>query len=1524
MKKISNLAKYYRDLLFSLSNQAGRHFIDITAVLRYGLTADLSLFIPTIEEIISNGTISFTIEKTSSDDIDKIVDAADEIEDQEERMDFENSDTPDIEINLENYERKKASAILIAIYRKQQFDPYNREVIVGFPLVSGKTGRKKFCAPLFYYKVHIEFNPLKNILTLVKDFEIPALNFQLIKHIVESDEDVEMIRKEVLPYLYGENFDLKTIEKIIKILSELTEGFRGMSYSQEQVTLSTAMKSRESEGIKVFNTSVIINAKKTNSYLIDDLTQIANIDKINGETVIDAILSMPSEDQDDGIEDHILNTERSPLLFPLLSNERQRSAAIKTERSRLLVIQGPPGTGKSQTIANLICHLVANGKTVLVSSHQNKALEVVTKALPKIDYLAMSLLKGEKESINELTNKIESFHSHISGIDINHLNQLLKRNMAELEKIDYNIKKLQVRFSELKIIERDQHSKYHQYHKIRDYDLIDAHDSIPEGLESVIAFTLVEYRELLQILKKYYSDIERILSSNNSIDTTIESIRHLINVYDWIKENFSADKRDLISFCNQCANPNLDFEKCIHYLRLLSQWVDKHCWNLILALKILSENYNLDLDFQTVKKISVEYEILIDDIISCLEDLILRLKKLSELRIETGLPEYPNSQIIEEAAYNLEVLNQLKNSWWKWHLSIKAKSARKFFVSLNLPKPVYKKQDDILKKLKLWKDHWSLRNEIVKDLKYLIERGIPIKELSPQPSIRELHINVNLAQKYTDAISALNEFPSIQLDTITEIIESRASKISNYEEISLFKEYLGKTITYLETLNVLRKLIESNNHFKDLCYSIFSPIIKVIFQLNSDGQADKIINYLKAIFPYFDDYKKLKTYEQNRLNTLSNTYAKIKEKVFKGEDISALMKPDLVIEAFRLSSYIREDLLKNPDDINEITTKITKLKAEAQQRILRILDISRKMALKKAESNPETLFIINKLRQILKRKRKTHSFVQLRNQIEYKRLLLVFPCWIMSIEDTARIFPLESGLFDYLIIDEASQCNQATALPLSYRAKRMIVVGDSKQMKNPNTQFLSDSVIQLNLTKHSLDNHPKSVFLHGRNSLLDLAIGCQDVSPVFLNEHFRCEPPIIEFSNRHFYNNNLKILTPFRKKRFNPCMEIRLIKGAYDDPDNTKQNIIEAQAVIAELKRMVDSGELIGDKKDERLTVGILSPFRHQASLLQGMMYKMFEQQPHILKDHEMIASTVDGFQGDERDIILYSFRYAPNSKPGSIHVLQREDEHSLGRLNVAFSRARRKVICFISTPIDNFPKGLIRDYLNHVLYVQNSSYNRLCNPNEKEKCQSDFERDVFDALVNRGLEVYAQIPCAGFFIDFVVIDKEGRRIAVECDGEFHYDEYGELREEDYQRQDIIERNGWFVHRISSRKFYSDPQGAIDKLLEDLRKQEADIEITLAEKVHDPFVESTEVYNQQIIQEKEADSKTTTPDANITVEDKIIELLSSEGPMPIWQIAQRIGQPKEDIVPKLEKLLKDELVKFYYSEKNVKVWEAIV
>ena len=188
--------------------------------------------------------------------------------------------------------------------------------------------------------------------------------------------------------------------------------------------------------------------------------------------------------------------------------------------------------------------------------------------------------------------------------------------------------------------------------------------------------------------------------------------------------------------------------------------------------------------------------------------------------------------------------------------------------------------------------------------------------------------------------------------------------------------------------------------------------------------------------------------------------------------------------------------------------------------------------------------------------------------------------------------------------------------------------------------------------------------------------------------------------------------------------------------------------------------------------------------------------------------------------------------------------------------------------------------------------------------------------MVSAGLTVYAQVPCAGFFIDFVVLDSEGRRFAVECDGDFHYED-GELREEDYQRQDIIERYGWEVYRIPSRRYYSQPGKTIEDLLRELSLRRPDEEVTIRQ--HEGAIETDETLRESRTAEDDGFTM-ADPDAdganNRTVnegEDQaqsalltalqqvVMDLLANDGPMPIWKISDRIKQhDKSEIQDQLE------------------------
>lgn len=1484
---LKKLAKYYFDILTSVSSNIGNQFIDLTKNLKYGLTTDLGIFNITLNRIINDDRITFKINRNRNINF-----LNDEVEEENENQNLKG-------IDLEGL-KEKAASIIVNIFRKQEFDLYNRETVIGYPIVSGRINDKKFCAPLFFSKVKIEFDSHENKVTLIKDYEIPALNFQLIKYLIEEDEQIEIIRREILPDIV-EDFDRNKVEMVLQKLSHLVDAFENIKRN-DYSDFTSAINLMGNEGVNLTNAIVIFSTTRTNPYLIDDLLELIKLERGSSNSIANIFISEAIETNNfdnQGNDELDLNIQ----LFPLLSNKAQRLSAKKAENSRLLVIQGPPGTGKSQTIVNLVCHLVSKGKTVLITSHQNKALEVITKFMPKIDYFTMSLLKNDRESLNELRNKLESFHAYVSGVDLEVYMVSLENKWSILKNTYNEIAKLESRFKELRDLERNCFSKFKRYHDIKSFNIIAPNDKILD-LDIEICFQLKDYYESLLKVKEFYKKYEgKRITNNKHIEGVISQLKVLYNVYDYTQTNIISNE-NIFNFCKNIVVSNSDLSDLVEKIDELISWTNS-CSKQFIEVK----NSLVGKQYEILKRnFLCKHLRNLPNLKTKIQNSIKILDNVNKIKSISSLPQRLSKDKINQAIEKGKKLSDNYKSFFKWYFSKDIRDSKNFFNQLGFDKIA--RDERYIKKIIAWTYFWNWKYKLVDNIVEFSHLGIPIIETSIEDDLEKISANINLVEKSIRLITLSNQIFQNDLYRNYNYISQFIDQMSTHAHIKSLEELLEKTKKYLEDLKEIIPLQDNTS------LNIFSDEINIkklianIKNLSFSQDSENDFKSLELLIKKLELYNKIKNYEQRYLNYLPNTINVIRSKALANEKISAFENPENIVESYRLFNYIKNDLVENPDDTQEISKKIKELKREFQNRILEIINTQRIISLKKAEQNTESLFEINKLIQLLRKKRKTHSFVQLRNNINYKKILELFPCWVMSIDDVARIFPLEEALFDYLIVDEASQCNQAAVLHLAYRAKRMIVVGDSKQMKNPNTQFLSETVVNLCLSKNGLDKHPKSVFLNCRNSLLDLAIGCQDTSPVFLNEHFRCEPPIIDFSNNRFYNGQLRILTPIRHKRFSPCMEIKIVNGAYDSPDDTKINEKEAKAVVNELKRMAENGELIGDKDGHKLTVGILSLYRKQALFIQNLVYENFDQ--NFIKEHEIVISTVDGFQGDEKDVILYSFRYALNSRPGMITVLQRDDEHSMGRLNVAFSRAKRKVICFISIPIESFPEGIIKDYLRHIKSIQDSNYSRLGLPGQREKCQSEFERDVFDALVKQGLEVYTQVPCSGFFIDLVVYDKHGRRLAIECDGYFHYEDDGMLREDDLQRQDIIERCGWHVHRIPSRKFYANPDKEIKKVIEILNYQEKDFEIvnSLQKNINIQLSDNNNLQNKVKENQQLSDEET-----------KILKLIFSNGKLYVWQIVQYMNKDRDDIIYILRNLREKDLVMKSKDEKGIDIWE---
>jgi len=255
--------------------------------------------------------------------------------------------------------------------------------------------------------------------------------------------------------------------------------------------------------------------------------------------------------------------------------------------------------------------------------------------------------------------------------------------------------------------------------------------------------------------------------------------------------------------------------------------------------------------------------------------------------------------------------------------------------------------------------------------------------------------------------------------------------------------------------------------------------------------------------------------------------------------------------------------------------------------------------------------------------------------------------------------PLATELFDMLIIDEASQCDVASALPLMYRAKQVVVIGDPQQLKHISANKLEDEKAikdHLGLINVPYLRYAESSLWDCSRDWLTKASG-QNI-PLMLNGHYRCHKDIVEYSNRMFYRHmgGLVVRTPAFK---NPLHE----QGCRWVDVAGKQVSNQFNVNYAEIDKSLEIAVRLA-KENPKISIGVVTPFKAQAE----KMHTRIGQLPGEIKNR-ITASTVHKFQGDERDVMIYSLVVTSNSPSTKINWI---DEGARNLVNVAVTRARQ------------------------------------------------------------------------------------------------------------------------------------------------------------------------------------------------------------------------------------------------------------
>ena len=622
-----------------------------------------------------------------------------------------------------------------------------------------------------------------------------------------------------------------------------------------------------------------------------------------------------------------------------------------------------------------------------------------------------------------------------------------------------------------------------------------------------------------------------------------------------------------------------------------------------------------------------------------------------------------------------------------------------------------------------------------------------INNLNKDHEISKLIDTIDIAE---DAISSFRQkFPTFKDRTGIDINLLPKTVLS-------IKDYLFEAAQDKEGLNFYSKIADIIIKIKDEGYDNF------IDAVTSGHIDDKFSIYLEAIIfrdmmsSVYSQYEKLKNYNGQKLSNLRNN---IKE---KDKSIQILARTQLKHELLRGAKY-------NIPQGNGIGRK----------------DTYTEYSLVKNEIN----------------KKKNHIPIRKLVERATKTLQELKPCWMMSPLAIAEyLSPFDKlNQFDLVIIDEASQMTPENAIGALLRGKQTMIVGDTNQL--PPTNFfktISDDIEDDDSEEIKLES-----ILESANIALPRRI---------LNWHYRSEhQELIAFCNHHIYQNKLISFPSNNTKKFNQVVEYIKVEGLYHSGTNPE----EAKYMVKKIS------QFMLENPDQSLGVVLLN--KKQTELLQDEL-NILKNEKHIwnyIKKWEDDRNGLEAFfiknlenvQGDERDVIFIGTIYGPEKQ--GLPVKQRfgpvNGDVGKRRLNVLFSRAKKRVVTFSSMTADNIKAEadhnpgsfMLKSWLGYaatgMLYESNGQYN--------QEPESEFEEHVIEQIRYMGFEAIPQIGTQGYRIDIGIKHpnwKHGYLMGVECDGATYHSSKS-ARDRDRLRQEVLEDKGWHLYRIWSTDWFNNP-----------------------------------------------------------------------------------------------------------------------
>jgi hypothetical protein len=893
---------------------------------------------------------------------------------------------------------------------------------------------------------------------------------------------------------------------------------------------------------------------------------------------------------------------KEDLMTPYSMDASQEYAVREVLTGKSIVIQGPPGSGKSETICNLICANVAAGKKVLVVSHKRAAIEVVAKRLEQKSlhdfYALVHDVKFDQRSLYNKINKqienIEAFQSINNGLDAIYLEREFAASVKVLTQLNTHSEDFRKALFDTAICGYSAHELYLKSNDTaKKIQLSDIYTNYPAKELDRLTHAIQTYSIYAAIpypnADLWKNRIEMPTITEQYFEIWNSEATILKEAIDDFSEYISSvyGGKQIANEFNKISSLN---ERVQELIFLLHETVSAELWDSF-ALPANFEKANNCI--QSITCIQEKYEVVFEQ---------YTFEQLHELHTLLATAQKKTSNPFTWFFYSM--FSSEYKSIKRFSACMLVELSRQTVPLITNKLESILHTEKIIQELSTYtKTEINLRNiGVLKTTAHRIQVADSILQKIAQTSpTLEQHLrslNAASAKDLLENLITKQVAMQIALDNTSVYFNSEQQQ-QFINDSALISEWMQFTRIHLNDIQHLDALLESLTPTDRICIQRLSnhsdpyPATKWA-SVVEQSILSHWIERIELVYPI------LKSLDTLRWKQFAQDWAVHSE---KRKELSL----EMILGKLREQTYrdIVFNRLQNRVTYRDLQHQVTKKK--------RIWPIRKLM----------------------------HDYAT--------EVFSLIPCWMMSPEQVSCVFPLEQ-LFDIIIIDEASQCYTEHSLPAMYRAKQIVIAGDSQQ--------LSPS----DLYRVRWEDEDESEADIEIDSLLDL--GNRYLSTIMLSGHYRSRyPELISFSNQQFYGNKLTYIPSYNDIQSNvKPISYKKVAGIWANSINK----IEAEEVVQTTFDLIQSG---------KQSIGIVCFNYQQASYIQELLEETSIAKQIALPE-AVFVKNIENVQGDERDIIIFSVAYAPDKNGkfsmqfGSLNMQGGEK-----RMNVAVSRAREAVI---------------------------------------------------------------------------------------------------------------------------------------------------------------------------------------------------------------------------------------------------------